>query len=162
MNRCSYAVPLTGQWPSYDQLMWISQTVPWRHTLLISDLPFFPELHCGKKDSQCTPHGRNWRKDWWNMLCHPKAPVTTWSLICERNIPKYEGHALPTQHHYLMVTVNHFKSTGRNQWDHFSIDLHEHSTKLIYIYLEMMIIAVTMATYSQLLSGPQLDTTGTK
>lgn len=96
------------------------------------------------------------------MLCHPKAPVTTWSLICERNIPKYEGHALPTQHHYLMVTVNHFKSTGRNQWDHFSIDLHEHSTKLIYIYLEMMIIAVTMATYSQLLSGPQLDTTGTK
>lgn len=45
----------------------------------------------------------------------------------------------------LMVTVTHFKSTGRNQGDHFSIDLHEDSTKLIYIYLEMMIIAVTMA-----------------
>lgn len=32
---------------------------------------------------------------------HVDAAAKTKSLICERHIVKYEGHALPTQHHYL-------------------------------------------------------------
>ena len=124
-------------------------------------------------------------KDWWNMLWHPKAPVTTWMQQLKPKASSVKDISWNTRGMLyqlniitLMVTVSHFKSTGRNQGDHFSIDLHEHSTKLIFIYwhiylylyiyiyiyicLEVMIIAVTMVSYSLLLSGPQLATTGTK
>ena len=80
-------------------------------------------------------------KDWWNMLWHPKAPVTTWMQQLKPKASSVKDISWNTRGMLyqlniitLMVTVTHFKSTGRNQGDHFSIDLHEHSTKLIFIY----------------------------